>query len=124
MLYYTSIYQPNETQAATLKGLVMRNRTSVGVGFPRSKGRGSFPYSPLPRRYGDPPSPCRDSVWQPDGAAAFVAVYREKEKGVGGGMFDRRVENQKIRPELDDRVGLAANLDVHFHFGGMAGVSV
>lgn len=78
----------------------------------------------LPRRDGDSPILCRNSVRQADGAAAFVSVDREKESGVGGWMLDRRFENQKIRPKLGDGERHAADLDVHFYVGGMADLAV
>ena len=100
------------------KGWTVRKRPS-GNAANENRNRGG-----LPRRDGHPSAPCRDSVRQPDGAAAFVSVYREKEDGVGWRMIDRFVEDQKIRPKLGDRERLAADLDVHFHFGRVADMTV
>ena len=100
------------------KGWTVRKRPSANAANENRNRDG------LPRRDGDAPVPCRNPVWQPDGAASFVPVYREKENGVCGRMLDRRFENQKIRPELGDGKRPAADLDVHFYVGGMADLTV
>jgi len=66
----------------------------------------------------------RDAFRQADLPLAFGAVDRKEEDGGGRWMVDGSIQDQEVRPELADRERLAVEHQVHFHIGGMPGVTV
>ena len=72
---------------------------------------------------GNPLGSGRDAVGQVDVPPAFALVHVQNQAGVAGRMADRMVHEQKIRPHLGHRDGIAVDQEPHFHLGGMAALT-
>ncbi len=91
-------------------------RTGVAAASPVSP--------PLPtRRDDDPPRPSRDAFRQIDFPLPLVSVHCQEQTATRWRVVDCSVQNEKIGAELADRKSLPIELQVHFHIGGMPGVT-
>lgn len=54
---------------------------------------------------------------------AFFPIDGEEEESGGWRMVDGSIQQQKVRAKLADGKSLALEDQVHFHFGGVPGVT-
>ena len=54
---------------------------------------------------------------------ALVAVHGEEKSAARRRVVDGGVQNQEVGAELADRKSLPVEQQVHFHIGGMAGLT-
>ncbi len=54
--------------------------------------------------------------------APSVAIDRHVDFGVGGGMVDRRFEDEKVRTKLGDGQHVAIQSQMHTNISGVTGI--